>query len=99
MRCSRWIVKAKSRTSFERAISRRIGTALLYRAHYVSILKNYQQQNKGTDVTAPFNIHTSAHIQPSVTSPRRVCHESSRSRDIGFPAVSAVKERRMAAET
>jgi|SRR5690242_14735678 len=86
----RWIrctVRAKSRTSFERAISRRMKMALLH----VSAVATSASVTSAAYLVRLLSIQTSPRVQPTVVSPRSVSQLKSRSRLMSFPATSAVK--------
>ena len=99
------MVSAKSGTSFERAMSRRRYIALnqhvsTWIPFWEVISRNdvLEGRERQTHVIPAFKIQQSAHIQPSVTSPRSVSHPNRYLTCMALPAASAEKVMRMSAE-
>ena len=83
MKCT---VRAKSRTSFERAIRSRMKMALSRISH---VCKGWYFD--AAYLVRLFSIQTSPKVQPTVVSPRNVSQLQIRSKLISLPATRAVK--------
>lgn len=76
IRLMRWIVRAKSGTSLERAMSRRIGTTL-GSVRQVLTREDYDLWDN-TNVIRLSSIQQRPNVHPVVTSARRLCQSNNR---------------------